>query len=178
MTVNLPQSFTTANIYDPTLSSNPQSTQSNVTSVNVSIADHPIILELTGGPAPPVVNTNWNPADKSANANLSNGNETMALSSSAQGGARSTTSQSAGGYCYGVVANTISTNLSVGIANSTFNLTGGTQLGYEANGVGFLPNATPLNQTIYYNATQELYPGTGVDANGDEMISASISPTS
>lgn len=46
VTINLPITFNQANVYDPTISSSIQATTTNVTSVNVAISDHPVIVEL------------------------------------------------------------------------------------------------------------------------------------
>jgi len=70
------------------------------------------------------VYTAWNPDDKHANITLSNGNLTATINSGGAGwyGARSTLSQTAGKWYFEVTASVYSTNVTVGVANSSQSL--------------------------------------------------------
>lgn len=48
VTVNLGQTFATVKVYDPTVGTSPTQTLSNVSSVSLTLSDHPVILEPSG----------------------------------------------------------------------------------------------------------------------------------
>jgi hypothetical protein len=47
VTVNLGRRFSTVAIYDPTLGSSPTQSLKNVSSVQLTLSDHPMIIEIT-----------------------------------------------------------------------------------------------------------------------------------
>ena len=67
------------------------------------------------------VTTTWNPADKSANITLSNGNLTAAISANADSAVRSTTSKAAGSgkYYFEVTVTGTLANTGIGVASPT-----------------------------------------------------------
>lgn len=94
----------------------------------------------------------WNPADKGANVNLSNGNLSM-VTTSTGGTARSTVSKSSGKW-YWEVTYTSSPDLAVGIAKATASLTG--YLGIDSSGYSYVAsNGSKYNGSgpIAYGAT-------------------------
>ena len=47
ITVNLGAAFSTVSLYDPTLSASPTQTLTNVAALQLSLSDHPMIIEMT-----------------------------------------------------------------------------------------------------------------------------------
>lgn len=108
-----------------------------------------------------VVATTWNPNDITAGIALSNSNKTA--TTSAAGGVnsvRSTTSQSGGKVCADFVAPALTVNWDVGLANSSFALSGAGGLGADSNGIGFDPLSSGGRNGIFFkNAAVSTGPG-------------------
>lgn len=98
----------------------------------------------------------WNPGDTSPTITLSNGNLTATGSSAAIGGSRDTVSYSTGNECVEIEASTVTSSMSVGIANSSEVFTGATRTpGNDSNAIAFYPvGGTP--QSVFFNGVQEL----------------------
>ena len=120
-----------------------------------------------GGPPggnPGVGGTTWNPNDLTG-VTLSNGNLTATATGTHQG-VRTTTSASAGKLCFEAQASTISSDWTLGVANTTFALNAGGGLGADSNGIGFDPNSGGGAQGIFYN-NAALSTGSGTSPNGE-----------
>lgn len=122
-----------------------------------------------GGPTPGAGATTWNPADASSGVTLTGTNLIATTIVTGSQSVRSTTSQTTGKTCFAVVANTISPNWDVGIANSSYGLTVGGGLGSDSNGIGFDPRSAGGMQGIFYN-NAVLSSGTGTSPNGEEEL--------
>lgn len=102
--------------------------------------------------------TTWNPADTSATVALSGSNLIATSTAAVAGGTRSATPQSAGKFCFQIPANVVTPNMSVGISNTAFALSGASALGANANSIGFYPAQPSLLQGALYNGVQVLRP--------------------
>src|SRR5579859_4952792 len=85
VTVTLPSTFASVKVYDPTIGTGAQQTLTNVSTVNVTVSDHPIIVEVSNSTSTPAkestdqtVITTVGPQITDANGN------TFAISSGAQ----------------------------------------------------------------------------------------------
>lgn len=121
----------------------------------------------TGSGPPTPSTTTWNPNDTSGSITLSNGYLTATGTAVAVGGSRSSTSYSSGSQCEEVQVNTVTTDMWIGIANSTYALAGSGTAGYDTNAIGFYPSSGNP-QGIFFNGTK-LSSGTNPDANGDAV---------
>jgi hypothetical protein len=98
-----------------------------------------------------VANTTWNSADKTGTISLSNGALTATSVGSGSQSVRSTTSKSNGKVFFEVTLGTLTSDISVGVANATMSLTIGAGLGSDANGLGFYAKSPA--QAIYLNGS-------------------------
>lgn len=114
--------------------------------------------------------TTFNPSDKSATITLSNGNLTATSSTSVGQAVRSTTSYSSGKIYFEVTLGTVTTDIAIGIANSSWTLSDPGQLGSNTQSVGFY--AVSPTQAIYYNSSQ-LSTGASASSNG-EIVSVAV----
>lgn len=94
-----------------------------------------------GGAAPSGVT--WNPLDKGAGINLTNGNLTAAISTAVTQMARATTSETTGTWCWQQTATTAA-NSGFGLANATASVS--SFLGSDTNSLAFYPNGA-----IFFN---------------------------
>jgi endoglucanase len=117
---------------------------------------------LTSSTADSNAATTWNAGDKSSTITLSGGNLVATSATTVPQSVRSTTTKSTGKVYFEVIANTVTTNYTVGICNSSFPLNLPSQLGSETNGVGFYP-VSPTN-AIFLNGA-DLSQGSHADVN-------------
>jgi mannan endo-1,4-beta-mannosidase len=137
--------------------------------VKTALTNSYVINRGTPSPVPPPSgggSVTWNGATATSTVSLSSDKNTASSSSAVAGGVLATVGGSAGKYCFAATAGTISTNWTLGLADSAINLTSGGQLGYDTNAIGFYP-VSPA-QAIYFNGSQ-LASGTATDASGAEI---------
>ena len=114
-----------------------------------------------------VGSTTWNPNDL-LNMALS-GSNTVATTTGL-GSVRSTTSQSTGKVCAEVTANTITSNWTLGLANSSFALGTGSGVGSDSNAIGIDPNSNGAFQGVFFNNVNTGGGGSNVQStNGDRV---------
>lgn len=111
--------------------------------------------------------TSWNPSDLSSGVTLSNNNMTATTNTVGSQGVRSNTSKLSGRYCAAVTASTVSTNWTIGFANSTISLTIAGGLGTDTNGIGYDLNSVGNNQGIFFNNVALSAVASAASANGD-----------
>lgn len=103
-----------------------------------------------GPPLPPASSTIWSPTDLSPGIVLSNIGLTAATTPGAGNQTvRSTNSKSTGKYYFEATLNAITNDVSVGLANSAYSLSGAIEIGGEGNSVGYYSVTPP--QSIYFN---------------------------
>jgi endoglucanase/chitinase len=133
-------------------------------SITVPVADYPQIVNVHVAGSQ-VGSTTWNPADLSG-ITLSNTNFTATSPAAGSSSVRSTTSQTTGKFCFDVTATAITSNWSVGLANSAFVLNVGGGLGVDTNGIGIDPNSTGGLQGIFYGNSR-LAAGASASPSGE-----------
>lgn len=123
----------------------------------------------------------WNPADKTSNVTLSNGNKTATISGGSPGGVRATVAIAASGTvptAFEIKMTTLDSVWVGGVADSTFNLTFHGGIGVDIHAIGTYPSTAAGQQnpqSVYWN-NGGLYFGT-VSSSAGETLSIIVSGT-
>jgi hypothetical protein len=105
----------------------------------------------------------WNPADKSSNLTLSNGDLTASGPAATWACGRATVGKSSGKWYWEIHWDTSTTNyLMVGVGNSSASVASGSYPGFDANGYGYLCS---LDGHKYNNGDQGAYGATCVQGD-------------
>jgi glucose/arabinose dehydrogenase len=106
----------------------------------------------------------WNSSDASPTIVLTNNNLTAKSVTATPQSVRSTTSRSSGKLYFEVLANTITNDFSIGLANSAFTLSLASELGSDVNGVGYY--AVSPAQSIYLLNNAPVFNAGNPDSSG------------
>lgn len=123
----------------------------------------------------------WNPADKTSNVTLSNGNKTATISGGSPGGVRATVAMAASGtvpLAFEIKMTTLDPVWVGGVADSTFNLTLHGGIGVDIHAIGTYPSTTAGEQnpqSVYWN-DGGLYFGS-VSSSASETLTIVVSGT-